>query len=147
MKIEQENLGFDEEIYLDANVFIYAVLDEGLFGDCARNLIGAIKKGDHKAYTSTLTIDELLWKVQKVLGKETAVDAVKNFLSMIHLELVAVDHVIIKNSLVFYLKENLDPRDAIHLACMHLKKLKKIVSSDSDFDKIKDIHRVDFTKL
>ena len=52
----------------------------------------------------------------------------------------------VSQAIEIYKKNKLDPRDAIHLAAMQSKKIKTIYSSDSDFDKIKEIKRIDFRK-
>lgn len=146
MKKKQEELELkSKEIYIDANVFVYSVLDEKDIGENARNIIEKIKNNIFRGFTSTLTIDEILWAVQKQLGKEKAADIANDFISMTNLEFLSVGIDIIKNSINEY-KNSLDPRDAIHLASMQSKNIKIIVSSDSDFDKIKDIKRINFRK-
>lgn len=136
-----------EEVYIDANVLIYASLDEGKTGDNARDIIELIRKGKYKAFTISLTIDELLWKVQKALGREKAAEVAKHYLYLVNLEIVGVDQILVANSLQYYVNEKLDPKDAFHFAFMRSKGIKTIISSDSDFDKIKEIKRIDFSKM
>ncbi|MEK6873205.1 MAG: PIN domain-containing protein, partial [Nanoarchaeota archaeon] len=59
---------------------------------------------------------------------------------------IEVNQEIISNSIEIYNKVRLDPRDAIHLASMQSKKVISIVSTDSDFDEIKEIKRIDFRR-
>ena len=146
MKKEQEGLELkSEEMYLDANLFISSILDDKDIGEKAREIIEKIKKNIFKGFTSTLTIDEVLWAVQKQLGKEKAADIANDFISMTNLEFISVNIEIIKNSVKEY-KNSLNPRDAIHLASMQSKGIKTIISSDPDFDKINSIKRIDFSK-
>ena len=135
-----------EEVYIDTNVFIYSILDEDKIGDAARNIISLIKKGFHKAYISLLTIDEFIWKVYKVIGREEAVTASEKIKNMPNIELINLDNTTLNKMLEIYKSTNLDPRDSIHLAAMQSKEIKTIISQDSDFDKIKDIKRLDFSK-
>lgn len=149
MKKEQEEQASKEKIekaYIDSNTFIYAAIDNEKIGTKAKNILTKVKEGKYKAYTSTLTIDEFLWKVQKEVGRELASEAVNIFFTLSNLELINVDAKIASKAIEIYKTENLDPRDAIHLAAMKEKDISVIISSDSDFDKIKDIKRIDFTK-
>ena len=142
---EQASKSREAELYFDTNVFVYAAADEGDIGEEARKILEETKNGKYRAFTSTLTIDEILWAIQKELNKVKEAKIAEDFLSMENLEFISVDLNIIKESINNY-KESLDPRDAIHLASMQSKKIKTILSTDSDFDKIKGIKRIDFTK-
>src|SRR3989338_2870127 len=51
-------------------------------------ILEKIKNGAwKKAYTSTLTVDEFLWKVQKEVGRELAAEGTSIFFSLENLEL------------------------------------------------------------
>ena len=94
MKKEQKEQELPKEIkkiYLDSNFFIYAAIDEGEIGKKAKNIINNIREGMYKAYTSVLTIDEFLWRVQKEVGKELASEGANVFLTLSNLELLKID--------------------------------------------------------
>ena len=146
MKKEQEEQVSKEKIYIDSNTFIYAAIDNEEIGRKAKTIITDIKNGKYKAYTSTLTIDEFLWRVQKEVGRELASESVTIFSTLANLELINVDIKIITKAIEIYKTEKLDPRDSIHLAAMREKNISHIVSTDPDFDKIKNIKRIDFRK-
>ena len=149
MKKEQEERAFKKEIekiYIDSNTFIYGAIDDEEIGKKARNILSEVNEGKYKAYTTTLTIDEFLWRVQKEVGRELASESVSIFFALANLELISVDTKIITNAMEIYKTEKLDPRDAIHLAAMREKKISAVISTDPDFDKIKGIKRIDFTK-
>lgn len=145
MKKEQKEQVSKEKIYVDSNAFIYAAIDNEEIGRKARALITDIKNGKYKAYTSTLTIDEFLWRVQKEVGRELASESVTIFSTLANLELINVDVKVIIKAIEIYKTEKLDPRDSIHLAAMKEKDVFIIISMDHDFDKIRNIKRVDFT--
>ncbi len=134
-----------KHVYLDANLFIYSILDDEEIGDKARKVIENIKSNMFKGFTSILTLDEIMWAVQKILGKEKAVEVTNDFISMQNLEFLPVNVQTIKKAFESY-KEGLNPRDAIHCSSMQLKDINIIISSDPDFDRIKGIKRVDFSK-
>lgn len=145
MKSEQKKQDCDEA-YVDSNLFIYAALDNGFVGKEAKRILRKVKEGNLKIFTATLTVDEFLWRVQKGVGRELASKAASVFFTLFNLELVNVDSRVVSDSVDLYKTEKLDPRDVIHLAAMRSKKLKVIMSSDSDFDQIKGIKRVDFSR-
>ena len=146
MTNEQEEQALkSERAYIDANVFIYSIINEDNVGEKARNTLEKIKNGEYLGFTATLTIDEILWALHKELDKDKTIEIAKGFINMQNLEFINVDLEIIKKSLENYHK-SLKPRDSIHIASMQSKNIKTIISSDPDFDKIKEIKRIDFTK-
>lgn len=134
-------------IYVDANCFIYGAIDQSKIGKNARKILSEINDGKYFAYTSTLTIDEFLWRVQKEVGRDSASEGAGVFFTLKNLDLINADAQIISKAIEIYRKERLDPRDAIHLASIQSKKISTIVSADPYFDKIKDIRRFDFSKM
>ena len=133
--------------YIDANLFIYATIDNEPIGKRAKNILRKIKEGEYMAYTSTLTVDKFLWRVQKEIGKELAEQTVSIFFDLPNLELINVDKQIITSAVEIYKNEKLNPGDSIHLAAMKAKNIKAIISTDPDFDKIQNIKRIDFAKI
>ncbi len=148
MKKEQEEHISKEnkEVYIDSNLFIFSIISIEKEGEKARAVIEKIKKGDYKAYTSILTIDEVLWIVQKEKDRETAYEGIKILIEIPNLNFLEVTGKIMREAIEIYKTEKLDPRDSIHLACMRDKNISSIISSDPDFDKIKDMKRIDFIK-
>ena len=147
MKKEQEDQELKSEaVYLDSNLFITAAISLDSNGEKARELIDKINNGLFKAYTSALTIDEVIWIVQKFKDRETAYETAKTIISTSKINFIPIDIEIVSASLELYKETNLKPRDSIHLATMKINGISTIVSQDSDFDKIKDIKRIDFSK-
>ena len=147
MKKEQEDQELkSEEVYLDSNLFIKSIISITAEGEKAREVISKIKNGEYNAHTSTLTLDEVMWVVQNFKDKETAYEAGKTLMRATNINFISVGIEIISKSLEIYKNTPLDPRDSIHLATMQSKGIKTIISQDSDFDKIKDIKRLDFSK-
>ena len=69
-----------------------------------------------------------------------------NFYILNYFKILDINYEILKKMLEVYKNEKLDPRDSIHLATMQINKINIIISQDSDFDKIKQIKRIDFSK-
>lgn len=144
---EQESLSKDKkEVYIDSNLFINAIINIEEKGNKARKVVEEIRKGEYKAYTSTLTLDEVMWIVQNEKDRETAYESVKIITEIPNLDFIPANIELIRKAIEIYKTEKLDPREAIHLASMKEKNISIMISSDSGFDKIKGIKRIDFTK-
>ncbi len=130
--------------YIDSNVFIYPVIyraDEQEKAKKARETLLRIEEGDLKAYTSTLTWDEVVWVVGRTLGREDGVNQGKKLLGFPNLELVDVDKRVLSFAQTLLDRYRLAPRDSIHIASAMTKNLRVIVSDDEDLDRVKEIQR------
>ena len=135
-------MGTSEEIaYIDANVFIYAALEQGSRGVAAREIVKQIHEGQFPAATSAITFDEIVHVVRKESDIQRSIAAGIAFLHCDNLQLIAVDKSLLHHALDVIRHHNLRAKDAIHYATMRVKGIKTIVSNDSDFDKIKEIVR------
>lgn len=128
-------------IYLDSNLFLYAILYPDVKGEKARNFLKSVREGPKKACTASLTYDEIIWKVKVLRGPEDALLAGEAFLNMGNLEIVEIGREILWMAHSLMKEVSLDPRDAIHAACCLKKGAEVLVSEDSDFDKIKGMKR------
>ncbi len=129
-------------MYVDSNILIYSALDNEELGDSCRNFLDQIIKGKVSAASSYLVLDEVLWILQKEMGKEDALKAVKMFLSM-PVKWIDVKREVVYYWLNIYSGSDLDPRDALHLATMKEVGLTTIVTEDKDFQDIEGIQRID----
>ena len=128
-------------LYIDSNVFVYAALNTEELGDRARLLLSRVQQGKEQAVTSALAFDELVWAVKKHRSMEDAVSAGEAFLNFPNLKLVVVNGDLLVSALNLIKKYRLDPRDAIHAATAVMEKAETFVSTDSHFDKIKELKR------
>jgi len=128
--------------YLDANFFIFALLDNTKVGENTRQLQQKIIEGQYSAVTSSLTLDEILWVLVRNNRKELISEVIDDIYHMPNLTIVATSTAAPRAAVKYIQKYNLKPRDAIHLAVMEELKIKEIVSDDADFDKVRGIKRV-----
>ena len=130
-------------LYLDANVFIFAAISNDAKAEKAKRLIKKIILGKLKAATSSLTIDEVVWKIWKeTKDRKTAIEEGLRILQFDNITFISITDQITANALKLMKKyENLKPRDSIHLAAALSANIKTIVTDDSDFDNMKEIKR------
>ena len=130
--------------YIDSNVFIYPVIYKAETqpkAKKAKEILLKIEKGELKAYTSTLTWDEVTWVVNKVLGREDGIHQGRKLLGFPNLEFINVDEGTLTLAQMLLDKYKLNPRDSIHIASALSRKINIIISDDEDFDQVKEITR------
>lgn len=128
-------------LYIDSNVFIYAALNTEEIGERARALLLKVQQGKEQASSSALTFDELVWAVKKHRTVEDAINVGEVFLNFPNLRLTLMNGELLASALNLIRKYRLDPRDSIHAATAILERAEAIVSTDTHFDKIKEIRR------
>jgi hypothetical protein len=130
--------------YLDSNIFIYPVLyspETQEKSRKARELLLKVEKGELKAYTSTLTWDEVVYVIAKTLGREEGTSQGRKLLGFPNLAFIDVDKRTLSTAQTLLDKYNLRPRDSLHIASALNKNIKTIISDDEDFDKVTEITR------
>lgn len=126
-------------IYLDANIFVYAIINNGIEGERCRKILNKFVESDKKIVTSVLTWDEVVYSIWKKISSESAIAQGRNFLNFPNLTFLSNNLQTIDKAQEIIEKLNLKPRDAIHLATALLNNCNSFVTDDSDFDKIKGI--------
>jgi hypothetical protein len=130
--------------YIDSNVFIYPVIyqtESQQKAKKAKDILLKIEKGEISAHTSTLTWDEVVWVVGKLLGRNDGINQGKKLLGFPNLEFINVDEGILTLAQNLLNKYKLSPRDSIHVASAVSRKAKAVISDDKDFDQVKEITR------
>ena len=133
----KKRLMSDMNAYLDANVFIYACTSEDTTGIECQHILDALAKGKFRAVTSSLTFDELLYKLMRLKGLDAALLFTENFLAMPNLLLADVNESLVTRALQLVKNHRLSPRDALHAATAEAHKVDFLVSDDKDFASIK----------
>ena len=128
--------------YIDANIFIYAVLNSDEKSKQCIQILKKIMNNKIIGFTSLLTWDEFYYSIKKYLNKEDAIKKSAKFLQFPNLIFLSVDDKIIIKAHDLIKEYNLKPRDAIHAASALIHNIKEIISDDSDFDKVKELKRI-----
>ena len=122
-------------IYVDSNIFISPLIYEhSTQADSSKRVLTAVEKGIVTAYTSTLTWDEVVWVVRRVLGSPDSIQAGEKLLAFPNLRFVATSEEIIRSAQMISSEHGVAPRDAVHLSSALSKGVDFIVSDDSDLD-------------
>jgi len=130
-----KNNSINNTVYLDANVFIYAVTRHPKYSANATSVIAAIRSGKLRAVTCALTFDEVLWILSNEFSRDAAVRTCNSFMNMLSLQIISADSQVIRGALEVYKESNLRPRDAIHFAVMQSIGVSEIITADADFKK------------
>lgn len=130
-------------VYIDSNIFIFAVLGDDARAVKAKDLLRRINSGELDAVTSTLAIDEVVWVVWKeTKDRALAIRQGLNIFEFDNLKIIGTDNQIMKNALNFMKQHSsFKMRDAIHLATAQSQGVQTIITDDDDFDAVKDIKR------
>lgn len=120
----------DKTLYLDANVFVYALEDVEGWGEGAKRLFGAVDAGECLAVTSELTLAECLVKPLQ-LGRA---DVVEQYLGAIqnreHLSVVPVSRPVLVEAARVRATSGLKLPDAVHAATALQSACTVFVTSD-----------------
>ncbi len=125
-------------MYIDTNVFLYALLNQDRKGGEYRDFLRKVEAGKYNCTTSCLVLDEVAWVVRKHRDSKTAIRAWKDILCL-PIKILPIDEKVAFRVPYFMEKYNLKPRDAIHASVMMENGINQIVSDDSDFKKVKEI--------
>lgn len=134
---------YSETVYLDANFFIFSLLDRMDVGEDARMIYQKMVEGELNTATSSLTFDEVMWVLIKANKKHLIKDAVNDIYKTQNLVILPVSISVPLNAIDLILK-GLNPRDAFHVCCMMENKISTIISDDWDFKAVKDIKCFNF---
>jgi predicted nucleic acid-binding protein len=97
--------------------------------------------------TSFLTWDEVVWNIRKHKDRGIAVSEGRQFLSFPNLIFIHVDETIISIAQNIMERYGTKPRDSIHASSAISHGAKEIISSDPDFDKVKELKRIPIEKF
>ncbi len=150
-------------VFIDANVFHFYLRGPDNVRKESTKFLERVEKSEISAYTSTLVLDELMYKIllRKIEEKHRQNPLIiieKNFgeigsnspyvkealeivLGINGLSILGVTREHLEHAPDLMEIFSLLPRDAMHVAVMLANKIMDIASSDNDFERVKDIIR------
>ena len=134
-------------IYLDTNIFIYAVEGYAKFETELNELFEALDAGNLQAITSELTLAEVL--VKPLIDKNAKVcSAYENAIQSSQvLEVVPINRTILRESALLRSTINIRLPDAIHAATAILNGCKTFLTNDKRLEALSDIDVVVLSNL
>ena len=131
------------EVFLDANVFLYAAGRDDRFGVPCRQILTAVERGMLAATTDAEVVQEVLHVVGRRMGAAMAADAADAVLDLIDEPIAVTGYVMRDAAALLRRQPALSVRDAVHAACMRAAECTVVVSADRHFDLLPWLRRVD----
>ncbi|HEY4495645.1 MAG TPA: PIN domain-containing protein [Candidatus Paceibacterota bacterium] len=131
-------------IFLDANIFIrFLTKDDRKKAEDVRKLFELIESGRIKAQTHIIVLAEIVWTLHSFfkVKKETIAEYITLLFDLKNLAIN--DEKIISRAIETFKNRNIDFIDAFCASLATEHQIKYICSYDRDFDKIKDIKRIE----
>jgi predicted nucleic acid-binding protein len=127
--------------FLDANIFLFARLDDGPRGVAAREALRAVD-GASPAATTALVLNEVFWNLRKPLGRDVALQRSQQLAVMPGLVILPVrDREWGRALRLMRDHPHLKPNDALHAAAALEAGLVTILSTDEDFGGLPGLKR------
>ena len=130
--------------YIDSNVFIYPVIyqtEAQQKAKKAKEILHKIENGELSAYTSTLTWDEVVWVVSRVMDRNDGIAQGRKLLGFPNLKFINADESVLTQAQTLIDKYKLSPRDSIHVASALIRNIKTVISDDANFDQVQELKR------
>ena len=133
--------------FLDSNVFMYCFgTDHPLKVPCER-VINLIGDGEIVAVINTEILQEILHRFFFVKKRNLAYELYDCAINLCQAVLPVTLSDTNRAKEILLKNRNIEVRDAIHAACMLNNNIKKIITADRHFDRIKGIERIDPLKF
>lgn len=135
-------------IYIDTNVFIYAIENHPKYGNKCKKILTDIQAEKLKVGASVLILVEIinvLTKLNKILMKEKKkhLNLKENVNSILSLPITWFDLDFLTIEKASEYSYDINGVDYIHAATMEVNSIDEVISADEDLDKIKKIKRID----
>lgn len=129
-------------VFLDTNVFLYAVGGPHSEREACRRLLERVGEGRLEATINTEVAQELLFVLTRRRRRREALKLAGDVMALFTdvLPVTGEDMTLAMDLLRRYLR--LTVRDAIHAATMIRNGLATIISVDEDFDEVREIRRI-----
>ena len=126
--------------FVDANIIIYSA-GQSPYADPCGDLLEAIAQGQTDGRTSTAVLEEV-WH-QELSGRLTNLNGLTRQSFIAFTPLLPVTDEAFHAALSLPAEPNLGTNDRLHVGTCQAHGIDVIVSADSDFDRVRSIHRVD----
>ena len=129
-------------IFVDADVFLYAVGAESPHRDACRAVLQAVGAGKLDGVTSSEVLQEILHVRARRVSVQDAASAVRAAADLVAEVLPVTARDVLEACRLLGAYSGLGARDAVHAAVMKTSQLHLLVSVDRDFDAITELKRL-----
>jgi predicted nucleic acid-binding protein len=130
-------------LFLDANVFLYAVGADSPHRDACRSVLHAVGQGKLDGITSSEVLQEILHVRSRRVSVADATSAVRAAAALVAEVLPVTSRDVLEACRLLESHSGMGARDALHAAVMKNSQVHLLVSLDHDFDAIADLKRVE----
>ncbi len=121
-------------VFVDSNIFIYAVQAHPDFGEACKKIIEDIESGKIEAATTVLNIAEVAEVIDRNVSRKAALNVTELLLSLpMNIEDVVKEHEV--HALSIFAASRANYFDTIFIAVMKEKFIDTIITNDSHFEK------------
>jgi uncharacterized protein len=131
------------KLFLDANVFLYALGADSPHRGACRDVLDAVGKGKLDGITSSEVLQEILHVRSRRVNVTDAVSAVRAAAALVAEVLPVTNQDVLEACSLLESHSGLGARDALHAAVMKNSEVQMLVSVDRDFDVIPELKRLD----
>ena len=132
-----------EALFVDANIFMYLAGSEPTLRDRCRNALRAADEQEFTLVTSVEVLQEILHRYSSIDRHDDA-RTVYDSVTAICSDIVPIDERQTARALDLLLRHRYLPaRDALHVATMENRGIRRILSADRHFDRLGMVDRID----
>ena len=135
--------GLAGPVFLDTNIPMYAVGAPSPYKTPCVRLLEAVAGGRTDAVTDVEVFQEILYRYYALQRPGAGLEVSVYFCQCVPNALPVVWDDVELTLKLLHKYQGLKPRDALHAAVMLNHRITRICSADTDFDRIKEIERVD----
>jgi uncharacterized protein len=130
-------------IFLDANIFLYAIGGDGAHREPSRAVLEAVGQGKLDGITSSEVLQEILHVRSRRINVRDAASAVRAAAGLVADVLPVTREDVLEACRLLVTHSALGARDALHAAVMKNAGVHVLVSVDRDFDLVPSLKRLD----
>ena len=128
--------------FIDSNVFFYAKIMDRKYGKKSASVVHALAGAKIEGVISSLILLELAIALRKY-GMADELESVLTSLPALRLDIQSVDSLDVKKAVELFNSYRISPYDCAHVAVMLREGIRNIISADDDFDRVKEVVRID----
>jgi predicted nucleic acid-binding protein len=131
-------------VFIDVNIPMYAGGTPHALREPSSRVIRAIAAGQLDAVTDAEVFQEILYRYLYINEREKGFRIFDNFYRIMRGHILSVEDFDVQRARVLAEQyPSLSPRDLIHLGVMLHHQIPEIITADTGFDSVKEVHRID----